>query len=438
MCHVISTRPIVHLETESVGLDGIIGLLPGCCPGNLTECTSSSADLATLYEVTFDFAASSSSCGTLDDDPVAAALFSDVRNSEDQQYKSQCATNNIAGWTSEFLYSEDLGNCFQATLFFSTGVVDLARAIVQTDDGLVGLSTGCFPFLGTMTPAISLAPVQLFMGGDTTAESHSNHASTVGTAAALLLAIGVARAIGRPRATTCRARLAKTAHTVTHHAAVCASLALALVMIVPVVSTITTVTSFAALSAAIVDGADINVAADVTFTSQLTVTGTVAISSSTGATLSGGGSTRLFDVTSGSLSLSLLTLENGAASTSSCDDTTCKGGVAYLTHGRLSLNSIVMSSSTAYQGGAVYATYSNLTVEYCTYTTNSAVNVGGAFYVSNCRAAVGRSIFTSNKAAVNNGGGGGAWYAAEEIHMALTSSTFTTNGAGYVSWDPSS
>ena len=139
--YVISTsRPIVHLETESVGLDGIIGLLPGCWPSNLTECPSSSAGLATLDEgFAFDGAASSSSCGTLDDDPVvAAALFSDVRNSEDPQYKSQCvATINIAGWTSEFLHSEDLGNGFQATLFFSAGVV--------------GLSPGCFPFLDTMT-----------------------------------------------------------------------------------------------------------------------------------------------------------------------------------------------------------------------------------------------------------------------------------------------
>ena len=139
--YVISTsRPIVHLETESVGLDGIIGLLPGCWPSNLTECPSSSAGLATLDEgFAFDGAASSSSCGTLDDDPVvAAALFSDVRNSEDPQYKSQCvATINIAGWTSEFLHSEDLGNGFQATLFFSAGVV--------------GLSPGCFPFLDTTT-----------------------------------------------------------------------------------------------------------------------------------------------------------------------------------------------------------------------------------------------------------------------------------------------
>ena len=201
--------------------------------------------------------------------------------------------------------------------------------------------------------------------------------------------------------------------------------------------TTTAVTSFTRLQSANSDGAQLDVTSNITFTTEITIVGTVMITSSTGATLSGGGSTRLFYVTSGStLYLSSLTLDNGAMSTSSCDDTTCVGGLAYLTYGRLSMNSIVMSSSTAYRGGAVYAQYSNLTMEDCTFTSNSASSGGGGVYMRNSRATIHRSTFTSNYAAVNSGGNGGGIFADQVCHMRLTSSTFTSNGAGYVSVAP--
>ena len=78
-------------------------------------------------------------------------------------------------------------------------------------------------------------------------------------------------------------------------------------------TTSTAVSTFAELSAAIaVDGASIDVTADIAVTSVLTVSGTVSIWSSSGATLSGGGSNRLFYVNSGaSLALSSLTLSDG-------------------------------------------------------------------------------------------------------------------------------
>ena len=79
-------------------------------------------------------------------------------------------------------------------------------------------------------------------------------------------------------------------------------------------TTTTAVSTFAELSAAIVDGASINVTADIAVTSVLTVSGTVSIWSSTGAALSGVGSNRLFYVNSGaSLALSSLTLSDGYA-----------------------------------------------------------------------------------------------------------------------------
>jgi len=77
----------------------------------------------------------------------------------------------------------------------------------------------------------------------------------------------------------------------------------------------TAVSTFAELSAAIaVDGASIDVTADIAVTPELVITGSVSITSSAGAALSGGGSNRLFYVNSGaSLALSSLTLSDGYA-----------------------------------------------------------------------------------------------------------------------------
>ena len=72
-----------------------------------------------------------------------------------------------------------------------------------------------------------------------------------------------------------------------------------------------TVTSFTALQSANVDGATIDVTNDVTFTDWLTISGTVAITSTTGEKLSGGGSTRFFHVNGGALTLTSLTLQDG-------------------------------------------------------------------------------------------------------------------------------
>ena len=120
----------------------------------------------------------------------------------------------------------------------------------------------------------------------------------------------------RPRAATRRAPTAATAWAAAARCAIgrkrIASLALALLALARAGIATTTVTSFAALSAANADGAVIDVMSDVTFTSTLSVTGSVAMTSSTGAVLSGGGSRRLFNVNGGAtLALSSLTLRDG-------------------------------------------------------------------------------------------------------------------------------
>ena len=155
--------------------------------------------------------------------------------------------------------------------------------------------------------------------------------TVIGAAAALLLAIGALRlAIGvvvrtarRPRAATQATAWAAAARCAIGRKRI-ASLALALLTLARAGIATTTVTSFAALSAANVNGAVIDVASDITFTSYLTVTGSVAMTSSVGAVLSGSGSTRLFYVSGGALTLSSLTLRDGYVSSCSVIPDTCR------------------------------------------------------------------------------------------------------------------
>ena len=96
---------------------------------------------------------------------------------------------------------------------------------------------------------------------------------------------------------------------------------LALLLLFKLTAATTTVTNFTALQSANVDGANIDVTDDVTFTTSLTISGTVAITSTKGATLSGGGSQPLFDVDGGgALTLTSLTLRDGYVRTAMPND----------------------------------------------------------------------------------------------------------------------
>ena len=146
----------VYLETESFGLDGIIGLSPGYWPGQLMEwdisqCTSSAADLAALYETAYDVDASSSSCGTsiesmcsygTDDDSVAVAQFpvqnfDDATGAFDLQYRQLYFTNvDDASWT----YELDWITCFADVPSAAAMTLDLY------DDDYVEVDISAHPF----------------------------------------------------------------------------------------------------------------------------------------------------------------------------------------------------------------------------------------------------------------------------------------------------
>ena len=125
------------------------------------------------------------------------------------------------------------------------------------------------------------------------------------------------------------------------------------------------VSTFASLTAAIDGGTydAIDVIGDVAFSSTITISGrNIAISSSTGAQLSGSGSRRLFQILSGSMvNFTGLTMTEGYVSYSA----NTGGGCMYVSYSTLHLADVAFSSSTvpssSLAGGCIRADYSVLT-----------------------------------------------------------------------------
>ena len=133
------------------------------------------------------------------------------------------------------------------------------------------------------------------------------------------------------------------------------------------------------------------------------ITGSVSIAGN-GATITRSGSTafRLFDVAStGSLSLSSVTLSNGLAAGTA-------GGGAVFNHGPLSVTSTTFSGNTSTatgtSGGAINSS-GPLTVSLSTFTGNTAVEGGGIFNESTSAAATITDTTFSGNTATTFGGG---------------------------------
>ena len=152
----------------------------------------------------------------------------------------------------------------------------------------------------------------------------------------------------------------------------------------------TDVVTFSDLQSAIVDGADINILSDMTFTESITVANTVSISSSSGATLDGNEATRFFIVESyGVLNLVGLTLKRGYDG--NCYSDTCYagqgfGGAVYVNSGTLTISECTFTGNTApygadddnageAKGGAIFASGGQVTATKCTFTANDADQV---------------------------------------------------------------
>ena len=176
-----------------------------------------------------------------------------------------------------------------------------------------------------------------------------------------------------------------------------------------------TVTLFSALSDANTDGANIDVVSDISFTSTLTISGAVSMTSTTGATLSGGGAVQLFSIASGSLSLLSLTLRDGFMGGS---------GTGGAVSGALTATDCSFTGNSAAWGGAIMG---GGTFTRCAFLNNHQTYSawGGAAIFSSGSLIVSDSTFTANMA---TGYGGGAIF----VHSGtatLTASGFTGNTA---------
>jgi len=157
----------------------------------------------------------------------------------------------------------------------------------------------------------------------------------------------------------------------------------------------------------------------ITLTSTLTVSNNLTIDATVGAhsvTISGGGTTQLFVVSSGkTLNLTGLTLTGG---------TTTSNGGAILAHGNSILNLTGCtfsgnSATTAYGYGGAIGSAGTVTITNSTFSGNTASNSGGAIDFIVGTLTITGSTFSGNSAtstvaggpgnggAINNGGSGG-------------------------------
>jgi hypothetical protein len=139
-------------------------------------------------------------------------------------------------------------------------------------------------------------------------------------------------------------------------------------------------------------------------------------------TISGGGSSRVFEVANKTtVTLSGLTISNGTAAAG--------GGILVDYGGTLTINNSTLSSNTAgYYGGAIDNQGANLTISGCTLSGNSVVaGSGGAIRNEN-----GGNLSISNSTLSGNsapGGDGGAIYGFEGSTQTLTDCALSSNTA---------
>ena len=154
--------------------------------------------------------------------------------------------------------------------------------------------------------------------------------------------------------------------------------------------------------------------------------GSGAPSASGNLKISGGGTSQIFYVTAGSLTIDGVTLTGGSSSDAY--------GGAIENYGTLSILNTIFNAnggSDTYYGGAVYdesSTDDTTAVLYSTFTGNTALTDGGAYYDDD-GVSFSHCVFAGNYAAFQSDyGEGGAIYA--DWDLSVDSSSFTTNVAG--------
>jgi len=157
-----------------------------------------------------------------------------------------------------------------------------------------------------------------------------------------------------------------------------------------------------------------SVTGTITLTSGELVIGTNLVILGPGAdvlTVNGNNSSRVFNVTGGTVAISGLGIISGRA-------TAGRGGGLY-NDGNLIISDCLFSANHAVEDGGAVASSGNLTVERCAFVNNQAESEGGALYISGS-AVVNNSTIVSNNAIVigaPGGIGGGIWTTGSGLTM---------------------
>jgi sugar lactone lactonase YvrE len=138
-------------------------------------------------------------------------------------------------------------------------------------------------------------------------------------------------------------------------------------------------------------------------------------------TISGGNAVGVFQIKSGAMSISGLTIANGYSPLAGSGG----GGGIYSNGGALTVNNITFSGNRASDGGGILS-YSALTVSNSTFSGNSVTGGGGAILAAGGTLTVSNSTFSGNSTLVDSGGGG-AIYSFQPLMV--TNSTFYGNSA---------
>ncbi len=176
-----------------------------------------------------------------------------------------------------------------------------------------------------------------------------------------------------------------------------------------------------------IDFSGLTLPATITLTSGEIAINKNLIIAGTGArnlTISGGGSSRIFNISTGVVTINGVTLSNGNAGAG------LKGGAIY-NSGNLTLNKVTVSNSSAPatvppgSGGGI-ANYGTLTLLETTVSGNSANYAGGGIYNEAGIMVINNSTISGN----SSSDGGGIYHYSGGSNLTLNNSTITYNSTG--------
>jgi len=179
------------------------------------------------------------------------------------------------------------------------------------------------------------------------------------------------------------------------------------------------------------DTIQFSVTSPITLASQLIIADNITITGPGAGllTISGGGTSRIFDITAVTVNISDVTLSGGSNTTS--------GGGAISNSGVLTLaNSIVTGNTDTAAGGGGIINYDKLYLNYCTVSNNTTTTQGGAGILNRTSGVlsvlhVDHSTISGNVSSAGGKGGGGIYNAGGNAFVSYSNISNNSTTAGF-------